>query len=71
MGNKIISPDMTVLDIVSSNKEAVNIFSSYDEQAGECICCHSLFMPLDKLAEKYNIDLNKLLNDLNNVFKIQ
>lgn len=59
-----ISPDMTVLDIVSNNKETVDIFKRYDEQAGECICCTSLFETLDKVADKYGIDLNKLLNDL-------
>ena len=66
--NKIkISPDMTVLDIVSSCKDTVDIFRGYDEQAGECICCESLFETLDKVAEKYGIDLDALLNDLNKV----
>ncbi len=66
--NKIkISPDMTVLDIVSNNKNTIEIFQGYDEQAGECICCESLFETLDKVAEKYGIDHNKLLNDLNAV----
>jgi len=60
-----ISPDMTVLDIVSGNRETIDIFKSYDEQAGECICCSSLFETLDKVAEKYGIDLDGLLNDLN------
>lgn len=67
-GKKVkISPDMTVLDIVSGYKDTIDIFRSYDEQAGECICCASLFETLDKVAEKYGIELNKLLNDLNAV----
>ena len=62
-----ISPDMTVLNIVSNNRETIGIFRGYDEEAGECICCESLFETLDKVAEKYGIDLNNLLNDLNAV----
>lgn len=62
-----VSPDMTVLDIVSDNNETIDIFKKYDEVAGECICCASLFEPLDKVAEKYGIDLESLLSDLNRV----
>ncbi len=62
---KKISPDMTVLDIVSEYKETIDIFKSYDEQAGECICCESLFEPLEKMAAKYGIDLDELLTALN------
>lgn len=57
---------MTVLDIVSDNKGAIDIFKKYDAQAGECICCGSLFETLENVAEKYGIDLNNILNDLNN-----
>lgn len=62
-----ITPDMTVLDIVSNNKSTIEIFRGYDEQAGECICCSSLFETLDKVAEKYGIDLDTILSDLNKV----
>jgi hypothetical protein len=62
-----MSPDMIVLDIVSVNKETIDIFKSYDKEAGECICCTSLFETLDKVAEKYGIDLDTLLNDLSRV----
>lgn len=57
---------MTVLDIVSENRSAIDIFKRYDVQAGECICCGSLFETLESVAEKYGIDLNTILNDLNN-----
>ena len=62
-----ISSDMTVLDIVSAYKETVDVFQKYDKHAGECICCNALFESLDKVASKYRIDLDKLLNDLNKV----
>ncbi len=57
---------MTVLDIVSDNKRAIDVFKRYDIEAGECICCASLFETLEDVAIKYGIDLNALLNDLNN-----
>lgn len=62
-----ISPDMTVLDIVSKKKEAIDVFNRYEDQAGECICCSSLFETLEKISEKYHIDLETILNDLNDV----
>jgi iron-sulfur cluster repair protein YtfE (RIC family) len=66
-----ISPDMTVLDIVSKYSETVEIFKNYDKQAGECICCCSLFETLEEISEKYDIDLKKLLDDLCNHVEIQ
>ncbi len=64
---KKITPDMTVLDIVSTYRETEKVFKKYDEMAGECICCNSLFDPLAKVSDKYHIDLNDLLEDLMNV----
>ncbi|NLD36976.1 MAG: hypothetical protein GX654_08910 [Desulfatiglans sp.] len=63
---KKISPHMTVLDIVSENRSAIDVFKRYDAQAGECICCSSLFETLENVVEKYGINLNTILNDLNN-----
>lgn len=65
MNNKgNISPDMTVLDVISNSRETIDVFKRYDEKAGECICCTSLFETLDKIALKYGIDLDTLLHDL-------
>ncbi|MFC1493863.1 hypothetical protein ACFL6W_01155 [Thermodesulfobacteriota bacterium] len=61
-----ISPEMTVLDIVSIKKETIGIFNSYDGPAGECICCRSLFETLEKISKKYHINLETIINDLNN-----
>ncbi len=49
---KSISADMTVLDIVSKYPETEAIFKSYDEQAGECICCQMLFESVQQVTEK-------------------
>ncbi len=63
---KEITPDMTVLDIVSIFRETEQVFRKYDEKAGECICCNALFSSLKEVSEVYGIDLNELLIDLGN-----
>jgi hypothetical protein len=59
-----ILPEMTVLDVVSRYRGSEAIFKKYDEQAGECICCNTLFETLRDVAEKYGIDLERLLKEL-------
>jgi len=61
---KHILPEMTVLDMVSRYKGSEAIFRKYDEQADICICCQALFETLRDVADKYNIDLETLLTDL-------
>ena len=57
---------MTVLDIVSTYSAAQEVFKRWDDRAGECICCNALFESLDAVAEKYNLDLAALVQDLQN-----
>jgi hypothetical protein len=47
--------DMTLLDLVEKYREATEIFNRYNEKAGECILCHSLFEPLKTVIEKYGL----------------
>lgn len=61
-----ITPEMTVLDIISIYRKTEAVFKKYDEEAGECICCHTLFDSLEKVAEKYAINLQDLSDDLKN-----
>jgi len=61
---KHILPEMTVLDVVSRYKGSEAIFNKYDEQAGVCICCQALFKTLREVAEKYGINLQELLAEL-------
>lgn len=61
---KHILPEMTVLDVVSRYRSSEAIFKNYDEQAGVCICCQALFKTLREVADKYDIDLETLLTDL-------
>jgi len=59
-----IHPEMTVLDIVSRYGKTEAVFKNYDKQAGVCICCHALFEPLSKVAVRYDLNLEKLMADL-------
>jgi len=59
-----IEPGMTVLDIVSTYSATLKVFKRWDDSAGECICCNALFEPLETVAEKYNLDLSALVQDL-------
>jgi hypothetical protein len=59
-----IHPDMTVLDVISQFRNTEHIFRKYDEQAGTCICCNALFKTIRELTERYNLDLEEILNKL-------
>jgi len=65
--NGRLHPQMTVLDVVSRYRETEAVFKRYDAQAGECICCQSLFESVQDVAEKYHLDLERLLADLESV----
>ena len=56
--------DMTVLDIVASHKATEEVFRSRDAQAGECVLCRALFDTLGQMAQRYGLDLDALLADL-------
>jgi len=59
-----ITPEMTVLDIVSQYRSTEGVFKKYDGQAGICICCNALFDRLDDVAARFHLDLEKLMHDL-------
>jgi hypothetical protein len=64
---RIISAHMTVLDVLDRYRQTEKVFKEYDDQVGECICCAALFNTLADVASSYNLDLEKLLNDLESV----
>ena len=55
---------MTLLDVVSRYRQTEAVFKQYDEKAGACLCCEALFDPLEDIADKYSLDLDELLSDL-------
>ena len=60
----IITPDMTVLDIISRHRQTEAVFKRYDALAGECICCNALFDPIETVAKRYELNLADLTEDL-------
>ena len=56
--------DMTILDVVSQYRQTEAVFRKYDETAGVCLCCDALFESLQAVSEKYGLNLDKLLEDL-------
>ena len=62
-----IHPEMTVLNIISKHRNTEAVFKNYDKQAGKCICCHALFESLTKVAVKYGLNLEELMEDLEEV----
>jgi hypothetical protein len=61
---KLIYPEMTVLDVISKYRKTEAVFMQYDKQPGVCICCQALFEPLKNIAAKYGLDLKRLLKEL-------
>lgn len=61
---RCIRSEMTVLDIVSRYRKTEVVFKQYDKQAGVCICCQALFEPISKVAVRYGLNLEELLEDL-------
>ncbi len=62
-----ITPDMTLLDIVHKYRETEPVIRARDEQAGICLLCQCLFETIGDVAEKYSLDLDKLLSELERV----
>ncbi len=60
-----ISQQMVILDVISEFPQAETVFKSYDAQVGECVCCQMLFATVGEMIEKYHLDGEKLLSELN------
>lgn len=56
-----VSPDMTVLDVVSRYRSCEPVFRAWDQRAGECLLCRALFDPLRDVAARYGLDLHELV----------
>jgi hypothetical protein len=65
-----ITPDMTVLDVLSCYGETETVFRRYDALAGECICCRALFDTLKDMSCKYNLDLEELMSNLREAVRL-
>ena len=60
----LISPDMTLLDVLYQHRQTEAVFRRYEGVAQGCLLCHALFDTLAEAAAKYGLDLDKLMKDL-------
>lgn len=60
-----IDSRMTVLDIVSRHRATETVFKAWDRHAGECICCQALFDTVQQVADRYGLNLDQLMAELN------
>lgn len=60
-----ITPEMTVLDVVSKWEACQAVFRGHDGEAGECILCQALFERIEDVASRYGLNLAGLLAELN------
>ena len=60
-----IRPEMSVLEVVAQDRQTEAVFKKYDALAGVCLCCQALFETLETVAQRYGLDLDQLLADLN------
>ena len=56
---------MTVIDTITQYRETEFVFKKFDEKAKACICCDALFDTIRVVAEKFHLDLDGLLSQLN------
>lgn len=59
-----VTPDMTLLDIVRQHPATEAVFRARDDQAGECVLCQALFETVETMTNRYGLDLEQLLSDL-------
>ncbi|MBE0425922.1 MAG: hypothetical protein IBX72_04645 [Nitrospirae bacterium] len=55
---------MTVLEVLKENRKCEDVFKKYDKKIGKCVCCEFLFTPLNHFAGKFDLDLQKLIEEL-------
>jgi len=64
MSREEVSPDLTLLEVLSRWRQTEAVFRRFDAQAGVCLLCQALFDTLAEAARKYHLDLERLLAEL-------
>ncbi len=59
-----ITPEMTLIEVLHQHRQTEAVFRSYEGEAQGCLLCHALFDTLAEAAAKYELNLDKLLKDL-------
>jgi hypothetical protein len=60
----IITPEMTILDIISRHRATEKIFKRLEAELGVCVCCQGLFLTLGEAAMRHAFDLQSVLADI-------
>ena len=60
-----VTPQLTLVEVMTQWRSSEAIFQAYEPQAGTCLRCHALFDTLEEAAQKYHLNLEQLLADLN------
>ena len=60
----VITPDMTLVEVLSQHRQTEAVFRSYEGKAKGCLLCHALFNTLAEAAAKYGLNLDRLMQDL-------
>jgi hypothetical protein len=60
----VITPNMSLLQIVELSPRAEEVLHQYDDEAGCCLLCNNLFDSLEEVAKVYSLDLNEILAKL-------
>lgn len=55
---------MTILEIIHQYRQTENVFKKYEKVTGNCLMCTALFESIQAVSEKYNLNLGKLLEEL-------
>lgn len=59
-----ITSEVTVLEVIERYREIESVFRKYDEQEGGYLCCQALFETIGEMAEKYRLNLDQSLSNL-------
>ena len=62
--NSVITPDMTLVEVLSQHRQTEEVFRRYEGEAKGCLLCHALFDTLEEVAAKYDLNLDRLMHDL-------
>lgn len=59
-----ITPETSVIDVISRYRETEKIFKRLEAETGTCICCQGLFDTLRESAARFGFDLNAILREI-------
>jgi hypothetical protein len=65
----IITPEMTILDIIGQYRETERIFKQLEAELGVCVCCQGLFLTLREAAERFGFYLSPVMAEIDTLIR--